>query len=185
MRDEKKLLIHLRKIPEPNEQMSSESVFDDFECREKIQERRSRQPSFIGECDSIADAEASFDLPSHAWDLPRPHLTCAPRSHLFDAKKRMDPLDLSFWEFMTESMRLLNRLLRSTAHSEVAKEYVDYLEFLTTRNVDYNEKAVMLFDNDFRNRAAHERLCLSDNETRRCIADRYFHATQRREQPST
>jgi len=194
-RDEKKLLIFLQKIPEPTrlkptileveqskKNKSATHAFDEFLVEDQIQERRMRQPSSHGEFESIAEEEGRFELPSRARDLPRPHLTCVPRLHSSDAKRKIDPLDLSFWEFMAESMRLLNRLFRSSTHSDVAREYVEYLEFLTTRNLDYNEKAVMLFDNDFRNRAAHERLSLSDNDTRRCIADRYFHAAQRKEQ---
>ena len=139
---------------------------------------RSAPPS-VGESMSLGD-EFETSLPQRARDLPRPHTLIQPRSSATgDNLRKVDPLDLTFSEFMAESQRLLSHLVRSQSHSEVASEYSEYLEYLVSRSVDYSSKAVLAFDNEFRNRVLFEKATLNNTEIRHSIADRHFHAATR------
>ena len=122
------------------------------------------------------DVDDQLELPSGACDLPRPHTLVQPR----DSQKKVEPHDISISEFAAESMRLISRLAKSKSQVASLIEYSEYVEFLINRSVDYSTKSVLAFDNDFRNRAAFEKIGLGDSDVRGNVSDCHFHAASRK-----
>ena len=132
--------------------------------------------SLLGEFIREDDDEISeLQLPQRARDLPRPHTLMQPR----ESQRTVEPHDVAIAEFVSESVRIISRLAKSPPHAEALVEYSEYIEFLTQRSVDYTVKSVLAFDNEFRSRAAFEKVNLCDSDLRRSISDRHFHAATR------
>ena len=73
----------------------------------------------------------------------------------------------------------------SPEYQVVLVEYLDYLKFLVYRHRDYEENAVLRFDEEFRELANFKKFSLSDSSQRGSLSDKYFHAkSQKFEQPN-
>ena len=141
-----------------------------------------RSVSSTGESisDTDSDTESKLDLlPMQARKLPRPHKMVCPRIDAKGKEKKPKALEIPITDFMSESMRLLQRLALSEERKDAMKEYSDYLEFLVNKQCDYTANSILKFDDDFRRRVLYEKRNLNDVDYRRSIADKYFHSATR------
>lgn len=114
-------------------------------------------------------------MPRAARELPRHRTFVYVRAHAVDdGKGKVQPLQLTFEELVCGSLNLARRLALSRDAVETTVEYLDYLEFLATKRQDYLSKAVLEFDNDFRNFALHNGCALDDSAARASRADLHF-----------
>ena len=127
-----------------------------------------------------SDSESDNELPLHARNLPRPHKFMSARLNNKGKEKKPKALEIDMPEFLTESARIVRQLTDLPSHSETAKEYSAYVEYINQRNCDYVSSAVLRFDDDFRRRAKQLKIALNDSDLRRSLSEKYFHATTRK-----
>ena len=146
----------------------------------KHQSHSSSSGESSSDSDSSTDSESDHELPLHARNLPRPHKFMSARLSKEGKERKPKALEIDMPEFLTESARIVRQLTDLPSHSETAREYSAYVEYINQRNCDYVPSAVLRFDDDFRRRAKQLKLSLTDSDLRRSLSEKYFHAATRK-----
>lgn len=132
---------------------------------------------------SLSDSSKSRIF-KRARNLPLPHKQAPKFVNEKGKRVKACATDLHFDDFLIYSLKTALRLSRSVSgvYQDALTEYLEYLEFLVTRHRDYEDDAVLSFDEEFRAAARFDKFKLSNVQNRGILCDKYFHAKTRRPQ---
>lgn len=107
--------------------------------------------------------------------VPRPHEVYYVRpTH----NKKVKPLDLNFYQFMTGNIKILERLMREEK-SGLALEFVQYLAFLSKKATSFKSAAVVAFDDEFRDQVFRGEATFKDTSLMADLAAHHFDSDSR------
>lgn len=129
---------------------------------------RSKSSSSSRSMSHSGSHDRSAKLGTVACNIPRTHRYVQPRNSLKKVKK-VKPSDLTVDKLFAYDFRILLRLARMVSgdHADCLAKYAEFYEFLANMRCNYNDDAVLKFEDDFRRCAKSDQFSLNDERNRK------------------
>ncbi len=128
------------------------------------------------------DGEATPTRSKSLYRELRPHevLYIRPKRRPDGKELKVHATDISYHEFLAGSLIILDKMMRDESHANDARNFVQYLKFLTKKATGFRAQSVLEFDDEFRselNSATGEVTSFGDVDRLTEIASHHFDAS--------